>query len=39
MPKKVDEAYGGFVEYQGLTQGTKPKFKVKKGKRAVRSQI
>ena len=35
MPKKVDEAYGGFVEYQGLAQGQKPKFKVKKGKRGL----
>lgn len=35
MPKKVDDAYGRFVEYQGLAQGQKPKFKVKKGKRGL----
>ena len=35
IPKKVDEAYGGFVEYQILAQGTKPTFKVKKGKRGL----
>lgn len=35
MPKKVDEAYGKFVEYQGLAQGQKPKFKIKKGKRGL----
>ena len=35
MPKKVDDAYGGFVEYQGLAQGQKPKFKIKKGKRGL----
>jgi len=35
MPKRVDDAYGGFVEYQGLAQGQKPKFKTKKGKRGL----
>ncbi len=35
LPKKVDEAYGGFVEYQILDQGQKPKFKTKKGKRGL----
>lgn len=35
MPKRVEEAYGRFVEYQGLAQGQKPKFKVKKGKRGL----
>jgi hypothetical protein len=32
---RVDEAYGGFVEYQGLAQGQKPKFKTKKGRRGL----
>lgn len=35
LPKKVDDAYGGFVEYQILDQGQKPKFKTKKGKRGL----
>ncbi|MDD4156589.1 MAG: hypothetical protein PHY08_08470 [Candidatus Cloacimonetes bacterium] len=35
MPKRVDDAYGGFVEYQGLAQGQKPKFKTKKGRRGL----
>jgi len=35
LPKRVDDAYGGFVEYQILDQGQKPKFKTKKGKRGL----
>jgi len=35
LPKRVDDAYGGFVEYQFLDQGQKPKFKTKKGKRGL----
>jgi len=35
LPKRVDDAYGGFVEYQILGQGQKPKFKTKKGKRGL----
>jgi len=35
LPKRVDDAYGGFVEYQMLDQGQKPKFKTKKGKRGL----
>ncbi len=35
LPKRVDDAYGGFVEYQTLSQGQKPKFKTKKGKRGL----
>jgi hypothetical protein len=35
LPKRVDGAYGGIVEYQGLAQGQKPKFKTKKGRRGL----